>query len=128
LPSAPVNGRNPSVASRPIELRVKRLVVARGVKSREPVDPAGSFELDELERIYAFVEVSNPDRADSEIFVTFEPEQGAARGHVRLRVGPSPRWRTWAYTRGIRQPGSWWAVVRDGDGEELARTPFEIVS
>jgi hypothetical protein len=110
------------------ELRIKRLVVAKGVEGREPVGAADDFVLDETEQVYAFVEVHNVDSAESEIFVTFEPERGPARGHVRLRVGPTPRWRTWAYTRGVRTPGTWAAVVRGGDGEPLARTTFVVRS
>jgi len=112
----------------PAELRVKRLVIAHGVEDREPVDPTESFSLQHTKRIYAFVEVRNVDQVESAIYVTFEPEKGPSRGHVRLRVGQSPRWRTWAYTRAVQKEGSWWAVVRDGQGKELARKPFEIKS
>ena len=109
-----------------MNLKIKRLLLARDVDAREPVGPADAFELDEVERIYAFVEVNNRDRVESEIFVTFEPADGPARGHVRLRVGASSRWRTWAFTRGVREAGSWAAVVRNGEGELLARQPFEV--
>jgi hypothetical protein len=114
------------VVARLAPLRVKRLVLARSIASREPVDVASRFSAAEIDRIYAFVEIENPDRAESEIVVTFEPEQGAATGHVRLDVGASSRWRTWAFTRAARQPGAWAAVVRDGQGTVLARTAFEV--
>jgi hypothetical protein len=109
-----------------VPLRVKRLVLARSITAREPVDVTSSFAASEIDRIYAFVEVENPERAASEIVVTFEPEHGSPTGYVRLDVGASPRWRTWAYTRAARQPGGWAAVVRDGQGTELARTAFEV--
>jgi hypothetical protein len=109
-------------------LRVKRLVLARDVAEREPVSASDRFARGEADRIYAFVEVENPERAESEIHVTFEPADGAPTGHVRLRVGPSSRWRTWAYTRGARSPGAWEAVVRDASGTVLARAPFAIES
>jgi hypothetical protein len=110
------------------DLRIKRLVVSQGVEAREPIGAGESFTLAEIERLYAFVEVHNVDAAESEIFVTFEPERGPARGHVRLRVGATPRWRTWAYTRGVRSPGTWTAVVRNGEGELLAKTTFVVES
>ena len=113
---------------RSADLRIRRLVVSRGVEAREPVGAAESFALTEVERLYAFVEVHNADAAESEIFVTFEPERGPARGHVRLRVGATPRWRTWAYTRGVRSAGTWTAVVRNGEGELLAKTDFLVES
>jgi hypothetical protein len=108
------------------DLRIRRLVVSQGVEAREPIGAAASFSLAEVERLYAFVEVHNADVAESEIFVTFEPERGAACGHVKLRVGATPRWRTWAYTRGVRSPGKWTAVVRNGEGELLAQTTFVV--
>jgi hypothetical protein len=117
---------DPALAER---LRIKRLVVATSVDQREPQGAADSFDLDGLERVYAFVEVENPSRAASEVIVTFEPPAGAKAsptGHVRLSVGAAPRWRTWAYTRGINHPGEWTAVVATPTGKELARHSFLI--
>jgi hypothetical protein len=109
------------------KLTVKRLVVAQGVKGREPVDPAASFSGNQSGKLYAFVEVENKDRAPSEITVSFEPPGGgASHGNVKLAVGAEPRWRTWAFTRNAHTVGAWTAVVKDTHGEVLARTPFEI--
>jgi hypothetical protein len=110
-------------------LKVRRLVVAEDVErgKREPVGAGTSFKVTKADRLYAFVEVENPEKAESEVFVTFEPQDnGASQGQVSLRVGASPRWRTWAYTRGVKKAGSWAAVVRSKDGAVLARTPFEV--
>lgn len=110
-------------------LRVRRLVVAEGVErgKREPVGAKASFKAANVDRLYAFVEVENPEKAETEVFVTFEPEDnGASQGQVALQVGASSRWRTWAYTRGVKKAGSWAAVVRSADGTVLARTPFEV--
>lgn len=110
-------------------LKVRRLVVAEGVErgKREPVGAGSSFKVADVDKLYAFVEVENPEKAESEVFVTFEPEDnGASQGQVSLRVGASPRWRTWAFTRGVKKAGSWAAVVRSQDGKVLARTPFEV--
>ena len=108
------------------KLQIKRLVIAHGVRDREPVRPAKTFAIGEQDRIYAFVEVSNLDRANSEIFVSFLRKGTAERGRIRLRVGASSRWRTWAYTRLARDQGQWVAIVRNARGDELARTQFEI--
>lgn len=116
----------PAAVATDVPLRVRRLVLARGIEGREPVAPATAFSLSELERLYAFVEVENPEQASSEVVVTFEPAQGPAIGHVRLSIGAAPRWRTWAFTRAAKAPGAWTAVVRDAHGDVLARTPFEI--
>ena len=125
---APTQPKKAKPASDGGHLKVKRLVVAPQVKDREPVDPATSFKASDLDRLYAFVEVENADRAESEIFVTFEPEQGPSQGLVTLEVGAAPRWRTWAWTRTPKKVGTWEAVVRNTKGEVLARTPFEITS
>ncbi|WP_437508789.1 DUF2914 domain-containing protein [Sorangium sp. So ce1099] len=109
------------------ELKVKRLVVAAGVKDREPVAPGTTFRAPETERLYAFIELENRSEVDGEVTVAFVPPDGGAPvGNVTLGVGPSPRWRTWAFTRGARKAGEWTAVVRSETGEELARAPFEV--
>jgi hypothetical protein len=106
---------------------VKRLVVATGVKNRQPEGVATLFRQAEVDRLYAFVEVDNRSGAANEVRVSFEPPDGGAeRGDVELAVGESHGWRTWAYTRDARRVGSWTAIVRDADGKILARTPFEI--
>jgi hypothetical protein len=91
------------------------------------MEPTASFIAGQTQRIYAFVEVSNPESARSEIHVSFakagEPESGA----IVLRVGESPRWRTWAYTRQADEPGKWQVIVRDGKGKELSRGDFEVL-
>jgi len=107
-------------------LKVKRLVLARAIHQREPVDPASSFSAADAPHVYAFVEVDNPERAESEIFVTFEQDHGSSKGLVRLRVGPSPRWRTWASSRAVHAPGDWIAVVRNAEGAVLAKAPFVV--
>ncbi|WP_437928345.1 DUF2914 domain-containing protein [Sorangium sp. So ce291] len=109
------------------ELKVKRLVVAAGVKDREPVAPGTTFRAPETERLYAFIELENRSEVEGEVTVAFVPPDGGAPvGNVTLGVGPSPRWRTWAFTRGARRAGEWTAVVRSATGEELARAPFEV--
>ncbi|WP_437781472.1 DUF2914 domain-containing protein [Sorangium sp. So ce1097] len=109
------------------ELKVKRLVLAGGVKDREPVAAGTTFRTPETERLYAFLEIENRSDVEGEVTVSFVPPDGGAPvGNVTLGVGPSPRWRTWAFTRGARRVGEWTAVVRSETGEELARAPFEV--
>ncbi|WP_437958749.1 DUF2914 domain-containing protein [Sorangium sp. So ce119] len=134
--TAPVPAPAPSVAggkerkekaTGAAELKVKRFVIAEGVKDREPVAPGTTFRAPETERLYAFVELENRGDVEGEVTVSFVPPDGGAPvGNVTLGVGPSPRWRTWAFTRGVRRAGEWTAVVRSETGEELARAPFEV--
>lgn len=110
------------------DLKVVRLVVAEGVKDREPVGAADSFVAGDRP-VYAFVEMANRSAHAGEIVVAFE--KGSTRtGNVELAVpAKTGRHRTWAYSRGLRQVGDWHVVVRDGQtGKELARRPLEITS
>ena len=123
---APKKAEKPRVVDLDSKLVVKRLIISRGVKGREPLEPTERFVEGEAERIYAFVELANPESAESAVFVSFVPERGVERGPIELSVGPSSRWRTWAFTRAAKAPGVWHAVVRNARGEEIGRTRFEI--
>lgn len=108
-------------------LAIKRLVIAHGVRDHEPIDAATDFTVADASRVYAFVEVENKERAPGAVVVTFEAPSGQPQhGDVRLAVGAQPRWRTWAFTRAAREPGTWAAVVRDERGQELARATFDV--
>ncbi len=108
------------------KLVLKRLVVAHGVDKREPVSPAASFSRTESKRIYAFVEVENPDKKDTEIVVSFAKAGAADGAGVHLRVGASRRWRTWAISQTPKSAGSWRVVVRDAAGKKLGESTFAI--
>ncbi len=108
------------------DLYVKRLVLARGVKDREPTEPTTSFAKGERQRVYAFVEVGNRDETASLVYVAFQPKGGKERGRVRLAVGASPRWRTWAYTELATEVGEWEAIVYDARGDVLGRQAFTV--
>jgi hypothetical protein len=106
------------------QLRIKRLVLARSVQGREPQVPLQQVAAGN-EPLYAFVEVENLSAHDGAIVITFE-KAGTRTGNIELRVPAShDRWRTWGYSRGVREPGSWAVVVRSAGGRELARTAFE---
>lgn len=109
--------------------KVKKLVIARQVdrKARKPEGVGGSFVLGEFEKLFAFLEVDSRD-AESEIFVSFDPPgEASAKGRVPLKVGESPRFRTWASSRAIDKRGVWTAIVTTADGRELARESFLVM-
>lgn len=109
-------------------LTVKRLVVARGVEGREPQGASTAFWQNDFDRLYAFVELKNPDKTESKIVVSFvSPSGKSVRGNVTLTVGATARFRTWAYSRAVDQKGTWNAVVSTVDGRELARQSFDIL-
>ncbi|WP_437564799.1 DUF2914 domain-containing protein [Sorangium sp. So ce542] len=121
------SGAGEGAAAAP-ELQVLRLVVAKGIAGREPIAPATSFASAEIERLYAFVELSNKDRAASEITVVFTPPDGGAPLRIPLAVGAERRFRTWAATRKARAAGLWSVTVNDAAGKELARASFTITT
>jgi hypothetical protein len=128
-PAATTTSPRPPEPRRPAaqsdDLVVRRLVVAHGVKDREPVEASESFESGH--KVYAFVEVENRGREPGEVLVEFVPPGGGApHGDVTLAVGAAPRWRTWAYTRTANTPGAWTAVVKNKKGDVLARASFEV--
>lgn len=104
--------------------RVKRLVIASSIENREPIEiTEGKVE----EPFLAFVELEHKGSQDAGLVVTFEHAEGTKVGFVELEVpAESPRYRTWARTRNIREPGTWTAVVKSKSGEELARKSFTV--
>ncbi len=108
------------------KLAVKRLAIARGVDQHEPVDPGTSFDAT-AQKVYAFVEVDNPERLPGAITVEFQPPSKKYEGRITLGIGETSRWRTWAFTRQAHEVGEWTAIVRDDKGRELAREKFDVV-
>jgi hypothetical protein len=109
----------------PGKVAVRRLVVTHAVSEREPVEPA---ELVTGTPVLAFVELANEDGIERNVVVTFERQGHPSVGHVKLHVpASSERFRTWARTRNVTELGTWEAVVRDEDGKELGRQPFELL-
>jgi hypothetical protein len=103
---------------------IRRMQVTSGIDQREPIDHPSRFG-DSDERVYAFVEASNPTDEPRELLVTFENGQRST-GHVTLTVpAHMPRFRTWAWTRLSRSPGEWTAEIHDGD-QVVASDEFEI--
>jgi hypothetical protein len=125
--AAPASARHPALAASP--LAVKRFVIASAVEAREPV-LAESVTVSKRP-LFAFAELENAGDYEQKVRVTFELQgesaKGKSVGHVELAVpASSARWRTWAKTQLVDTPGQWAAVLRDEQGRELARTPFEV--
>jgi hypothetical protein len=109
-------------------LTVKRFVVTTGIEAREPLIGAAPLLAGE-DPIFAFAELGNHGD-EQQVSVTFERKGSTVRvGHASLKVPANvPRHRTWANTRYIREPGTWEAVLSNANGEELARTAFEVAA
>lgn len=126
-PSASLANPATVQAPRASTLTLKRLVVAPAVRDREPVASSDALPSDGT-AIYAFAELANPGGDSENVRITFERKGGAERvGDVTLPVpGDVSRHRTWAFTRFIRVPGVWQAVLWSESGAELGRTSFEV--
>ena len=109
------------------KLAVKRITIASGVKAHEPDGASDTFDA-KTEKVYAFVEVDNPQKLPGEITVEFQPPSKKYEGRISLGVGESSRWRTWAFTRQAHEAGEWTAIVRDERGHELAREKFTVTT
>jgi hypothetical protein len=110
-------------------LAVKRFVVTTAVHEREPA-PNDSPLVADGNPIYAFAELVNADSSEQKVSVTFERKGSSVRvGNATLTVPAKvPRYRTWANTRYIREPGTWEAVLSTSSGMELSRVSFEVAA
>jgi len=128
IPAAVATAPAPAPVKEVLEasrLSVKRFVVASAIEDREP-STVESVELGQLP-VFAFAELANGGD-EEKVVITFEREGSSETvGHIELAVpAEMQRWRTWGKTNLISKPGRWSAVLRDGSGEELARTSFEV--
>ncbi len=107
------------------KLGVKRLVLAHGIDNREPQQATTSFKTQD-DRVYAFVEVTNPQKTEDKIHVVFTSPDGKTMPEIELSVGPTQTYRTWAFTRKAHDAGEWGVSVRDGKGRVLERASFTV--
>lgn len=106
---------------------VTRLVVAKGVSEREPVDAGTEFSITDTERLFAFVELGNPSAEPTQVHVAWiDSATGTLHRSYTLEIGASKRWRTWARAAAPKQPGAWEVVLTDIAGTELARAQFTM--
>jgi len=125
-PTSPVVSAPAAVPPSLTHDTVRRAALARAVVDREPVDPTTEFQAGS-ERLYVFFEFANPADEELEILVRFERPNHTLSPPISLTIPPSsPRFRTWAYTRGVRREGAWAAVAETADGTEVARLPFVV--
>jgi hypothetical protein len=119
----PVDYGRPLAAA---EVKVARFVLAKGVEGREPLAESDVFTT-ETPKIFAFVELANPDGDPYAFRVHWEALEGPASPYgVELHVETAPRFRTWSWTAIRREPGKYRAVLRTLDGEEIASRTFVI--
>jgi len=106
-------------------LQVVKLAFGKDVDHRQLQQPAESFAADGS-RIYAYLALAN-GKARQMITVDFKRDDRVVYS-VRLPVGRSNNWRTWATYRAHQQRAGEYAVaVRDQQGNELAQGTFSVI-
>jgi hypothetical protein len=111
----------------PAGVAVARLMVARDVRNREPVDEATEFSVADTTHLFAFVEFENPTGEPAEVHVSWiDTATGKARKPYLLQVGAKKRFRTWARAAAPKRPGTFEVVLTDVEGAELARAQFTM--
>lgn len=126
-PSATKSDPSTTTTTSATGLSVSRLVIATDVKEREPVGAASTFSVATSTKLYAFVEIKNPTAQASTLELAWlELATGKEQHSYTLQIQAGKRWRTWARATAPKKPGSWAVLVRDENGVELSRTPFDM--
>jgi len=123
VPAEPMATALPSPAG---SVEIVEAVTAHHVdrQQRMPTDVSERFGPAD-EHVWAFVKVRN--RTEPTHITMIWKHQGRVFSRKTLRVGTSPRWRTWSRIslRG-RGPGQWMVEVRSADDQLLKQLPFVI--
>ena len=108
-------------------VKLNSIILAKGVDKREPVEPGTRFSVADGEKVYAIMDVNNPTDDATELTVSWKmPDSDREIGKTSLEVKSAKSWRTWSFTRWAKKTGTWEAIVRNADGDIIARAPFEI--
>ncbi|MBN2526283.1 MAG: DUF2914 domain-containing protein [Deltaproteobacteria bacterium] len=104
------------------------IILAKGVHQREPVEPGTSFSVADGTKIYAILDVHNATEAPAELSVSWKlPASDREIGTTAVEAKPAKSWRTWSFTRWAKKVGVWEVIVRNANGDIIARAPFEVV-
>ena len=109
------------------KLSIGRIAIARDVKNREPIDVGTRFDTSEP-KVFVFLDVRNTEKAPGTLFVEFVSPKAGARGDIELQVGSTDHYRTWAFTRLAKEPGTWKARIKNERGDVIAEQSFEVFS
>jgi hypothetical protein len=128
--TAPGAGTDPAAGPELVEregLHLAELVLASGIESRRPLDPATSFSKADGDRIYCYVRVANPEREETAVYIGWEPVDRPSEELGREQtVQAQPEWVTFAFTTRQRRAGRYRCVVKTADGEVIGRAAFDL--
>jgi hypothetical protein len=106
---------------------VTRMLVAKDVSEREPVDAASEFSIAATTHVFAFFELSNVGEEQTVTVSFIDVAKDKLVQSYDLKVGSQKRWRTWARTSAPKQPGAFTVVLTDDRGNELGSADFTMV-
>jgi hypothetical protein len=109
------------------KLSITRIAIARDVKNREPIDVGTRFDNTEP-KVFVYLDVHNTEKVPGVLYVEFVSPKAGAKGDIELSVGATDHWRTWAFTRLAKDPGTWKARIKNDRGEVIAEESFEVFS
>ncbi|MBI4917394.1 MAG: hypothetical protein HY825_16265 [Acidobacteria bacterium] len=125
-PPPPTAGSDePFAPSSSTGLGVASIELCRTLENRRCAEPATTFAPREL--VWALLRVTNPERVDTEVRVSYLAAGGAAAPGegLLLNVPPQAQYTTFAKA-GKGSAGQYEVVVCAPDGRELARAAFEV--
>jgi len=109
-----------------VSVQINQVMAAKNVAKRRPVGQGNQFEANG-DSVWAWASVRNVSEASSHVWMIWRHE-GMVRSRVRLKVGQSPRWRTWSRFRmRASHIGHWSVDTTDADGMVLDTLEFDVV-
>jgi hypothetical protein len=122
----PVTPASTTTHTPTVSVEVVEAVTAHHVdrQQRMPTDVSQRFG-PAAEHVWAFVKIRN--RMEPTHITMVWKHKGRVYSRKTLRVGTSPRWRTWSrFNLRGRGPGQWVVEVRSADDQLLKRLPFTV--
>lgn len=105
---------------------IARHLITVGIDNREPARMGTSFSVSRDQTVHCYLEADNRDGPERKLTATWFHEGNKQFG-TDLKIGPSPRWRTWARTR--LQPeklGAWRCDLVDAAGKTVSSAGFTV--
>ena len=103
-------------------LHLTEMVLAPEMDGRTPLGPRYTYNKADEDQV-------NPEREATEVFISWEDEDGGSRNApTAITVPPNRTFAHWRYTStSWRRPGVYTCVLRNAAEEELGRAPFHLV-
>ncbi|MBI5562662.1 MAG: DUF2914 domain-containing protein [Deltaproteobacteria bacterium] len=113
----------PKAETKQAPFTVARMVVAKGMRDKEPVDVTEVIPTSE-DKAYCFIEAENITQDTDAAFAWLLGDREMRVITVRLRKGP--RWRTYANKTINGQKGDWRVELRDANGAVVKAVKFRV--